>query len=412
MTQKNLMGLLVSIFVLLAASAQFAVADLNETPFGRIVEVEVNGVDVLDSSIDLHNLAGRTVPVFVRFDADESASEVVIRVWVSGERQDTFETEEFNVVAGGTYSRFLFVTMPNDLDELDETRRLEVEVESDDGKLGARISIPFSVDREPHNLEILSIHMASEVRAGELVPIDVVLKNRGMEFEDDVFLRIRIPELGIETRSFFGDIPPIDNFLEETRGIDDEDDEDAVERRAFLRVPVNARPGLYSVEFQAFSDDALSEAERKVLVVGVEADTLVVSPQKTKAFGVRETEEYELTIVNKGDLLRVFELALANVPSELSVELSESTVAVDADERGNFDFSVNVHSEDGALISKQTFRAEVDGKDGARINFGDNATLLLTVVLAIVFVVLLVVLIVLLTRKPGKEEAGEKSSYY
>ncbi|MFH1290120.1 MAG: hypothetical protein ABIH92_01810 [Nanoarchaeota archaeon] len=423
MANKNLFGLLFGVIVLMAMGAQFAVAT-GDDPFGMISEVEVNGIDVLwDEEVDVSNLAGRTVPIFIRFDTWNDAEDVVFRAWISGEREDTVETEEFDVIAGKTYSHFLFVKMPDDLDELDESRRLNIEVESDDGQLGDEVSIALTVQRESHKLEILSIQMPNEARAGELVPFDVVVKNRGRQLEDDAFLRVRIPELGIETKAFFGDLPAEDCNENTDPDCDEDDDEDAIERRVFLRIPMGANAGLYTVEFQAFSDDALSNAERKLLVVGAEADTLVISSVKSKSFDVGETAEYSITVVNKGEFVRVYELSLSDIPSELDVDVSESsivvpggasrtvTIAVEADEKGNYNFAVSVHSEDGALLSEQTYRAEVEGNGG--IDFGNNTTLLLTVVLAIVFIVLLVVLIVLLTRKPSaKSEGGNESSYY
>jgi hypothetical protein len=76
--------------------------------------------------------------------------------------------------------------------------------------------------------------------------------------------------------------------------------------------------------------------------------------------------------------------------------------------RDEYDFTVNVLSEDGTLIEQKAFKANVT-EGGTSVTA--NTTVLLTVILAIIFVVLLVVLIVLLTRKPeSKEEFGE--SYY
>ncbi|MEK6847195.1 MAG: hypothetical protein AABY16_03450, partial [Nanoarchaeota archaeon] len=73
---------------------------------------------------------------------------------------------------------------------------------------------------------------------------------------------------------------------------------------------------------------------------------------------------------------------------------------------GEYDFTVNVHDANNALVGSQSFTANAEGRAVA-----GNAAVVLTIILAIVFVVLLVVLIVLLTRKPAKaEEIGE--SYY
>ena len=92
---------------------------------------------------------------------------------------------------------------------------------------------------------------------------------------------------------------------------------------------------------------------------------------------------------------------------------SSRTVSLfaDSDTRDDYTFTVDVNSEEGVLVARETFSANVVEGDSRIGGTTTNATVLLTVILAIIFIVLLVVLIVLLTRKTEKtEEFGE--SYY
>jgi hypothetical protein len=425
MARKNLLVLLVAVFaVFLTATSVSA--------FGDITSVEVNGVEALGSgaSIDFANIAGDRVPVLVRFEASDNGDttvditeRVTIVAWISGERVDAIESAEFDVIEGRTYARTVYLEVPFDLDDdLHQPRKLEVVVESEQDGTADSKSIDLTIQRESFLLEILDADLQNEVKAGDSLVIDVVLKNRGSQFSEDTFLRVRIPELGLESRTYFGDLAPIDQ--------DAPDKEDAVERRTRLKIPSNAPLGLYDVEIEAFNDDSFASLTRRVLIAGAEEDTMVVSSAHSRTFSIGEEGSYKLTIVNRGSSVRVYEISL-NSDSGLNVDASDSVIVVPAGSSRTVEFTATsktrddyrftaIVSSDGSVLSEQTFTADVEeangetdkAKDDSGISFtGDNTAVLLTVILAIIFVVLLVVLIVLLTRKPEKaEEFGE--SYY
>lgn len=416
MAYKNLLVLLVSVFALAALNAGSA------TAFGQIVDIEVNGVNVLGGGVDLANFVGDQVPIRVEFLATADASDVRMKAWISGDSQNLATSERFDVIANKTYTRTIYLDVPSDLkDRLDENRKLEIRVESrSDGVADSgEVTVDFTVQRESYELAILSATMQPEVNVGEPLVVDVVLKNLGRHFAEDSFLALRIPELGLETKTYFGDLSAVDQS--------DPDKEDAVERRTYLRIPANVKPGLYTVELEAFNSDSYDKIERRVLVVGGAVEnTLVVSSGQSKTFAIGETETYKLTIVNRGTVVQVFQLQVDS-PDNLNVELSDPLVvipagssrtveiAVDSDVRDDYTFGIDVLTEDGTLVDSKAFMANVEEGNGRSSNgsggFATNTTVVLTVILAIIFVVLLVVLIVLLTRKPEtKEEFGE--SYY
>ena len=53
-------------------------------------------------------------------------------------------------------------------------------------------------------------------------------------------------------------------------GAGNPDKEDAVEERAFLRIPVGTPAGVYTVILDAWNSDSEASLERRVLVVGAE----------------------------------------------------------------------------------------------------------------------------------------------
>ncbi|MBU0907561.1 MAG: hypothetical protein KKE05_05400 [Nanoarchaeota archaeon] len=419
MSQKNLWVFIVSVFAL-----AFAMGSVSA--FGNIETVEVNGVLVVDhgqqvGSVDLANFVGDRVPVLVVFKANNGtgvlAEDVRIKAWISGEAENVVTSERFDVLPDRTYTRIVYLDIPSDLrDKLDETRKLEILVESKADGTADSETIGFTVQRASYVLEILSVDMQPEVNVGDSMAVDVVLKNRGRQFADDVFLTISIPALGIEERTYFGDLSPIDQ--------DNPNKEDAVERRTYIRIPANVEPGLYDIRVEAYNSDSFDRVDRRILVAGGAVEnTQVVTASTSKTFNTGETATYKLTLVNRGSVVRVFDLQVDS-PDNLNVDLSDSVIVVPAGTsrtveisansaiRDEYAFTVDIMSDSGALIESKTFRANVvEGTGNGGTQIQANTTVLLTVILAIIFVVLLVVLIVLLTRKPEtKEEYGE--SYY
>ena len=410
MSQKNLLVLLVALFAI-AMTVQSVSAQTRN--LGQITVVEVNGIPV--EELDFGQFAGETIELRIGFNVESQAPDVKVIARISGSGGSESESERFEAFPNRTYSRIVDLKIPSDLGEdLQEPRTLYVRIESEDGRYTEK-AIPLEIQRRSYNIEILNVEMQSEVKAGGTLEIETVLKNIGYIKADDVFLRVRIPELGLETKTFFQDLYPNDNDY-------DEDRRDSKIGRTYLKIPSNVAPGLYTVQLEAFNGDSFAQLERRVLVVGAGRDSAVFpSSSAEQDLGVGERGEYKITIVNRGDSISAFQV-IAEGPSSLNLEVSEPFVVIPAglsktvsvyassDRENDYTFNVKVISEDGAEIGSQSFKAIVEGESKDQSS-GQNTTVLLTVILAIVFIVLLVVLIVLLTRKPEtKEEFGE--SYY
>src|SRR3989344_3277297 len=119
MALKNLWVFLVAAFALVLVAQ-------SVSAFGNITAVEINGVDAL-TGINFANFAGQTVDVHVSFLATSNAEDVRIKAWFSGERENAFVSERFDVIAGSLYTRTVRIDVPSDLDnELDQSRTLEI----------------------------------------------------------------------------------------------------------------------------------------------------------------------------------------------------------------------------------------------------------------------------------------------
>ncbi len=414
----------VSLVIAVFALAIFSVAIVNAEgstvlTLGTIENIKVNGVDSA-SGVNIASFAGQSLPVEITFVASRDVSDVRVKAWISGDKEYAVSSNRFKVFNGSTYNWVVSVPVPFNIDPR-ENLKLKVTVESKDNSVQKEISL--AAQRESYLVEILDVVADTNVKAGEMLALDIVLKNRGLEYSEDTFVRAKISALGVEERAYFGDMSPVDQPVES--GSNDRlDKEDAVERRLFLRIPSNAKPGAYVVELEAYNDDSSTTMTKKVNVVGVGQDSRVVSAVKDKSFAVGEKGSYSLTLVNAGNNVNIYELVVESSDKTINVDVEEPIVVVPAGSSrsvkvetsaltaGDYAFAVNVYS-DGSLVAKESYTAKVDGTKAASTTIagGTNTTVLLTVVLAIIFVVLLVVLIVLLTRKPEKEkEFGE--SYY
>ena len=428
MTSKKLLVSLVAVLAVVIS----LIANVSAFTYAQITDVEVNGVEMLDSlnneiSTPVAVFAGQTIPVRVIFDVKENAKDVRVKAWIAGESETASVSERFDALGNNTYTKVISVKVPSNLKELDETLELHVVVENRNDGTGDEKDIPLTLERESYIIEILDASMPGEISAGDVLIVDVVLKNRGRQFAEDTFATVSIPALGIEDRAFFDSLASIDepfskdSFTAEDNTLADGErlnKESDGERILSLRIPSNAPAGLYAVEIKAYNDDSETTVTKKLVIRGAEANTIVEAPVNSKSFGTNEKGEYSLVLVNSGNQVRVFQLVIES-QSDLSIDVSDPIVALpagtsktvtltaSASKAGTYNFAVNVHS--GAeLIKRESFTANVEGSGAVTTA---SPAVLLTIVLAVIFVVLLIVLIVLLTRKPEKsEELGE--SYY
>jgi len=397
---KNLVSL-----VAVLAFALFTIA--NVSALATITDVQVNGVHALNAGTTVATFSGNTLPVLVVFAADGNASDVRVKAWISGDSAYSVSSDRFDVIAGGVYSQLISVKVPSNIDPT-EAFKLEVSIEGESEGIITSAAVSLAAQRESYVVEILDVNMGTQVTAGKTMPVDIVLKNRGLHFATDTFVAVTIPALGVQQKAYFGDLSPVDQA--------DPNKEDAVEGKMLVNIPSDAPAGVYAVQIDAYNADSTDTVSRKIAVAGESSESTVISTSTASNFAVGESGKYSLTVINAGDKIGIYQLGFETA-SGLSLTADEPAFAIpagssktvtfeaSATKAGTYNFAAVV-SSNGNVVQRQEYSATVEGS-----SFAGNATLLVTIVLAIVFVVLLVVLIVLLTKKPQKsEEFGE--SYY
>jgi len=401
MNTKNLMVSFCTVAIVLFLVAFVSAAT---TPLATIESVEINGIQELGNE-DISVIAGETLTITVFFTAIEDASNVRMEAELEGTKMDVDEkTSFFDVEAGMRYAKTIKLDLPYELkDEISDDISLNIQVWNGEFKTQL-IEYVLRIQRPSYNADVMSIEVSQTVVAGEILPVDVVLKNIGYNDLDDIYVTVSIPALGIEKTSYFGDI----------LAVEDEDNDDFTRGRFYLRIPYEALEGIYTIKVEASNDDLDLVESEEIIVKNDFSNGNVIVTSFRKIVATGQDAEYSFMLVNPTNQLKVYQIvtessgdlytnantAVVAVPAGTSKTV---TVTANAAKEGEYTFNVNVLSA-GKLEGVVTFSLGAEGKQS-------NPIAVLTVILAIVFLVLLVVLIVLLGKKPQKtEEFGE--SYY
>jgi len=252
-----LFGFLVALFALSFVAAGNLSVSINE--------VEANDV-VLSSGLTLAGTASDSLPVVVRFTSNADLEDLKVKAWVEGYKNDvSASTSRFDVLSGSTYIKKLSLTLPSvqDMEDVDETLTLYVRIADKNDEVEQDYKI--RLQRESYSFNVLSVEMPLKAVAGEVIPLDIVLKNIGSRELEDAFVTASISELGVQKKVYFGDLQPEDC-------IDDCDEEDARERRVYLIVPSDAKSGDYTVEVKATNYDTTSTVRKVLTVAGTQSE--------------------------------------------------------------------------------------------------------------------------------------------
>ena len=408
----NTKNLLVS-FVMLVA-AVFLMASVTAAPLATITNVEVDGMPVTTLGPNPSVSVGDVINVRVEFTSLGTTSDVTVKATFEGNKKDTEAiTSDFDVETGQAYGKTLRLDVPFDLkDSLSDVATLTIKVKGSDGFV-TETSYALRLQRESYSANIISVSVPQTAKAGDTIPVDVVLKNIGYNDLDELFVTAKITALGIERTSFFGDLVAIEcdedltavqNYgVAVTRNCN-EDDQDTVSGRLFLQVPYSAKSGTYTLELSAENDDTASSKTVQVVVNNAFSSGNFIASGN------------QLLLVNPTNEVVVYRI-IPESTNTVAVSVSDSLVAVPAGSSksvtvtaypsasGTQIYSVNVFTADGKLVDTVGFTATSEERSTS------SPIVVLTIILAIIFVILLVVLMVLIGKKPEKtEEFGE--SYY
>lgn len=422
MKLKPLTGLLL-VFVLFAVFA----ATAHAVPV-TIESVEVNGDELKTTDQNKLDLVrGQDLDVKIRINATGNGSDVEVRAFVSGfefNREDPISdvTPVFDVDAGVTYIKRLKLRLP-DLAEEDNYLLRIIIADRFGSELIQSYRIRIDVPRHSVAIKDVVLNPDNTVIAGRALLVTVRVKNMGEQDEEGIKIKVAIPELGVSASDFIDEL---------------EADESTTSEELYLRIPLCAKPGDYSlkatVEFnEGFSkvsttknvevelSDSCSEQARDKTVIIVSSE-----PQQVTAGGAGAV--YPITINNAGAVSRTYTLTVEGVDEWGSVRLSPSNVvaAKPAEVKtvslfvsakpdaaaGDRTFVVTVKDQAGNVLEQLNMRASVAAKE-AGFQLGGMRKYLEVGLIALVVLLAVIALVVVLSRVKGREdEEPESKTYY
>jgi hypothetical protein len=373
---------------------------VTATDVAQITDVKVDGISLSGTTIPSVN-AGNTVEVKVYFTAIAdfngadpgvgSASDVKVKVTLEGEKDDvTAVTSNFDVIGGKTYVKTLTLKVPSDFQDsnLNQVLTMDVKIWNSDLETSTP-SVNLELQRPSYDIAIKSVMTSNSVEAGQLVPVDVVLKNVGFNDLTDLYVTASIGDLKLSKQAFFGDLVNVNTASTSTN----DNDKSTVSGRLYLEIPYSVKSGTYTLEVTAENDETSSTMTKEIVITNGFPDIAMKSGN-------------DLVLLNPTNQLKVYTVKYADTETNVVVPAASSkSVTIAVPTSGDYKFDVAVFSG-SQLLSTVNFSGT--GQSTSTIT---SPVMVLTIILAVVFLVLLVVLVVLITKKPQKaEEFGE--SYY
>lgn len=320
MKTKQLFGFMLATVIAILALSTVMAGTLNVNPN---YSVKANDV-VLSTSTTLAGTAGDSLPVTVQFTANDNLQDVRVKVWVEGYSSDvSASTARFDVLNGSTYVKDLSLALPsvNQMDDVNEALTLYVSISDKNDEV--QNSYQIRLERDSYALNVLSVDLPMKASAGEIIGLDVVLKNTGSREAQDTFVTASIPELGVAKKAYFGDLISQDST-------DDTNKQDALERRIYLVIPADAKTGDYTVDIKATNYDTTASVKKVISITGLAAGnstSQTVTPASSDKSGI-PTSIIVLTVVLViifVVLLVVLIVLLTKKPSERNEDFGETS---------------------------------------------------------------------------------------
>jgi len=246
-------------------------------------EVKINGDEVFESEdnyvYDFEKDDELTVKV--RITAEEDIDDVQIEASLRGyDHSDLMEdvTEVFNMKDGVTYTEKLTIPLRLRMDQ--DRYKLRIRVDSRDGDT-EQYDFDLEVESKRHSLMIKDVILSpeNEVKAGRALLTAVRLRNYGEKDEDDILVKVSMPELGLSASDYVNEL--------EKEG---DDDDSTTTEELYMRIPNDAKTGEYMLRVEVTYDDG-DEREVKELMIKVKS-TCDVDP-----FSCEPKEEKEKTVI-------------------------------------------------------------------------------------------------------------------
>ncbi len=381
---KKLMLMLLGLIVLFSACV--SAADY------QIEKLAINGLIIEDETVALDLGTRVQVDVWVKgFDEQD----VKVKAWIAGYEYDDVQdvSETFQVSEDTMYRKELYLEIPRDLRLDDKDYKLYIEVYDNEDYVEKSYDIYIQENIHDVVVQDVIIRPNTIVDAGNTLAVKVRLENYGKRKEQDVKVKVSMPQLGTTSVTWVDLLDSIDS-------------DDNSESTSFipLNIPEDAPTGDFQLKVEAYYSNLHETAEtgRMIRVKGIDdvaekQQGSIVSINSKKELELEKETEYKVGIMNLEDESKKYELVVSGLSSWAEYEVhpenlmlsskegSEFTIAILPVEEGSHRFSIKV-LEGGVLIKEALYDLNLEDDSGL---FDSNRNL----VLGIMIVVLVIALI-------------------
>jgi len=375
-------------------------------------------VSVQDINVDngpVYVGIGETIPVKAYFSYDTAANDVVVEAELSyghGKNVDA-RTMALDVIPGVIYTKQLSIKIPTDIETTlpGEEYTLTVIVKDGNGNVLDSAEFPVAVQRTNDLLDVQKV-IKTTAEAGKTTLVTVIVKNTGSDKQEDIYVKVTIPQLGVAAEQRLGDLVAIDT--------DDQNDASTVD--VPLRIPSNAADGTYSLIVTASNGNVEVSKTDSIKVKGVLAkmDASEVVPQvSSQAIEQGKSVNYGITVSNLAENIQTYSVEVSGTDGWATYDVSPLKVTLDSKDShvvnvmltadakamiGAHTFVVTVKDANDQVVKQMTITADVKASK-AKI----DAMLVSVIVLAVVLLILVIILV-----KSKKAETGTETeeSYY
>ncbi|MFH2028518.1 MAG: putative S-layer protein [Nanoarchaeota archaeon] len=402
-----------------------------------INSVEVDGRDFEAGSVNTINVekdGGIEIRVTATQNSNVTVSDVQISAYIRGNERDLVEdiTDTFDMKSGVSYVKKLSLDLPLRMDQ--KTYTLIVRAEDNTGELQNELRFALEVDAASHAIQIKDIILSPEnsVKAGRALLASVRIKNMGESSEEDLKVKVSVPELGISASDYIDE-------LDAEGGNDDS----TTSEELYLRIPDCAEAGEYTVRACVEYDDGDEEQCETTSIEVVEGDicptvtsattspaaeskTIITIGPETQEIKAGGNAAYSVTLTNQGTESKSYTISadgaswatMTLTPTNVIVlspgESKSVFVNVVADESisGDQMFSVTISSGDKVLKQvplKASVTKEAASSGLSSIKRGLEIGLVILVVLLVVLG-----LIIGFNKLKGSDDdkEGKEETYY
>jgi uncharacterized membrane protein len=420
---KNVMIFLVALVALVGAAVSVSADNYY------FDHIEVNDLEIDDlTTLDVER--GEKLDIEVYLVANATIDDVSITARINGyEYESIFDsTSQFSIESGNTYKKTLTLHIP---DDIDASELYTLRIEASDKTNEIKKEINLHIDEARHDLKFFDVLLnpSSTIKAGNPVFVTVRLENLGEKEEDDIKVKVSIPDLGVSTVSYLNEL----NTEQQEDDTDNHfDEENSAQMDLLLKIPIDAPTGTYTlrVDVEYNRGHSFISQNLNLNVVGVEKDdgvqTILNSDSNSKATGAGETVQYKVMIANLGDEPGVYSVSVDGVSTWGEASVQPSFITVMPDSTGEVTITVTpFDGEETAthtwvarvmlgtdVLSEMVFTTKVDAAEEVIVTSGtrDSLKTALAVIFGVLVIVLVVLALVIAFRKVSGDEDEEETS--